>query len=46
MKPPSDIWPWMTWKDISSSYDGVFFRAEGGASEKFREIQEENDVWT
>lgn len=39
---PSEIWPWLGWKDITSEYAGVFFRAEGGNSSLFGNIQEEN----
>jgi hypothetical protein len=38
-KSPTEIWPWMTWKDITSAYAGLFFRAEGGGSEKFGNVQ-------
>jgi hypothetical protein len=41
-KSPTEIWPWMTWKDITSSYAGLFFRAEGGGSDTFGSIQSEN----
>jgi len=41
-KSPTEIWPWMTWKDITSAYAGLFFRAEGGKSEAFGTIQSEN----
>jgi hypothetical protein len=41
-KSPTEIWPWMTWKDITSAYAGLFFRAEGGNSVTFGNIQEEN----
>jgi len=41
IKSPTEIWSYMSWKDISSSYDGIFFRAEGGASIKFGEIEDE-----
>lgn len=33
--PPYIIWPWATWKDITSDYSGHFFRAEGGDSAPF-----------
>ena len=41
-KSPTEIWPWMIWKDITSSYAGLFFRAEGGGLEVFEKIQEDN----
>jgi hypothetical protein len=41
-KSPSQIWPWMEWKDITSSYEGLFFRAYGGGSASFGQVQEEN----
>lgn len=39
-KPPKDIWPTLTWKNISSDYAGVFFRVEGGNSSSFGKTQE------
>jgi len=30
------------WKDVTSDYAGIFFRAEGGLSAGFSHIQEEN----
>lgn len=41
-KSPLDIWPWMEWKDITSSYAGLFFRAYGGGSAGFGQVQEGN----
>jgi hypothetical protein len=41
-KSPTEIWSWMTWKDITSSYAGLFFRAEGGNAAPFGKIQSEN----
>ena len=41
-KPPQDLWPWMTWKNISSKYAGVFFRVEGEQSSEFGMVQDEN----
>ena len=32
----------MTWTEITPSYSGQFFRAEGGYSEKFGQVQNEN----
>ncbi|KAH9406650.1 hypothetical protein TYRP_013633 [Tyrophagus putrescentiae] len=39
---PDHIWPDFTWKDISASYAGVFFRVSGGAAGAFGSTQEEN----
>lgn len=41
-KLPSEIWPWLGWEDVTSEYAGVFFRAEGGNSSVFGEVQDEN----
>lgn len=41
-KAPAEIWPWMTWKDVSSSYAGMFFRIVGGTSASFGAVQAEN----
>ena len=41
-KSPVDIWPWTIWKDITSVYAGVFFRAGGGNAAGFGQIQVEN----
>lgn len=38
---PTQIWPWMTWRDISSTFAGVFFRVAGGGAADFGQIQEE-----
>jgi len=32
----------MIWKDVTSDYAGLFFRAEGGGSEAFGTLQNEN----
>ncbi|CAG2172292.1 unnamed protein product [Oppiella nova] len=32
---PTVLWPKMYWCNVTPSYAGLFFRAEGGASEKF-----------
>lgn len=45
-KSPLDFWPWMIWTDISSSFNGVFFRvANGGNAGSFGEIQEEDSPY-
>lgn len=41
-KPPTEIWPWMEWTDVSQDYEGVFFRVVGGESSSFGEVQEGN----
>ena len=41
-KAPTDIWPWMTWTDVSSSYAGVFFRVTGGDAASFGTVQQDN----
>lgn len=35
MSDPSALWPFGTWSDISSTYAGAFFRAEGGSASSF-----------
>lgn len=32
----------MAWKEISSDYEGVFFRVAGGDAAPFGQVQEEN----
>ncbi len=39
---PNEIWPSTGWSDVSSQYDGVFFRANGGSSSSFGSVQDEN----
>ena len=39
---PKSLWPTVQWKDVTSEYSGLFFRAEGGNSTAFGAIQEEN----
>lgn len=41
-QPPQEIWPSITWENISPNYEGVFFRVEGGTAGKFGHTQEEN----
>jgi hypothetical protein len=41
-KSPTEIWPWMIWKDVTSDYAGLFFRAEGGESASFGQVQQDN----
>ena len=39
---PEELFPSIVWKDISNLYSGLYFRAEGGASKWFGEVQKEN----
>ncbi len=39
---PKSLWSMVEWKDVTSDYAGLFFRAEGGRSAVFGEIQPEN----
>jgi hypothetical protein len=39
---PKTIWSNIEWKDITSEYAGLFFRAEGGDSAKFEELQKDS----
>jgi Lectin C-type domain len=41
-KSPTSIWSWMTWKDVTSDYAGLFFRAEGGEAATFGQVQQDN----
>ena len=41
-KPPSELWPSMTWQDISASYENVFFRVVGSDAASFGQLQEYN----
>ncbi|KAH9401819.1 chromatin-modulating protein mrc1, partial [Tyrophagus putrescentiae] len=41
-KAPSELWPSLTWTDISSEYEGVFFRVVGGGAGSFGMVQQEN----
>jgi len=38
---PKSLWSTMEWTDVTTEYAGLFFRAEGGQSAKFGEIQAE-----
>ncbi|CAG2167545.1 unnamed protein product [Oppiella nova] len=40
---PKTLWPKMDWDNITPSYAGLFFRAEGGNSTKFNEAIQEQD---
>ncbi len=41
-KSPQEIWPWMSWTDVSSTYDSVFFRVAGSkGAAAFGNVQEE-----
>jgi hypothetical protein len=39
---PAEIWPWMTWNDVSSAYAGVFFRVIGEEAASFGQVQQDN----
>src|SRR5689334_18333966 len=39
---PKDIWLNMVWSDVTPDYDGLFFRAQGGKSLSFGQVQNEN----
>ena len=39
---PSVLWPWATWKNISTSFSGSFFRVEGGNALKFNGGKQSN----
>ena len=41
-KPPSELWPSMTWADVSKDYEGVFFRVVGGDAASFGQLQQGN----
>lgn len=40
-KPPTELWPRLTWTDVSSDFSGVFFRVAGGNATSFGDVQEE-----
>ncbi len=40
-KSPQEIWPWMSWTDISLQYDSTFFRVAGSKAETFGKTQPE-----
>ncbi len=37
-KSPTEIWPWMTWNEVSSAYAVVFFRVSGGNAASFGQV--------
>lgn len=39
---PQTLWPNLHWRNVSSSYAGLFFRAEGGTASAFGVIQSES----
>ena len=39
---PEQLWPSLQWTDVTTQYAGLFFRAEGGDSSSFGDIQEDN----
>ncbi len=40
-KSPQEIWPWMSWTDISPQFDSTFFRVAGSKAEVFGKTQPE-----
>ena len=36
---PHDLWPTLSWTDVTKEYSGLFFRAEGSGSNKFEVVQ-------
>ncbi len=40
-KSPQEIWPWMSWSDVSDQYDSTFFRVAGNKAADFGAVQEE-----
>ena len=42
---PQEIWPNMNWTEVTDEYSGLFFRAEGGTSLPFGQIQHANQSW-
>ncbi len=40
-KSPQEIWPWMSWTDVSDQYDSTFFRVAGSKAKEFGTVQEE-----
>ncbi len=41
-RPPTELWPDLTWQDISENYKGVFFRVVGENAASFGQVQLEN----
>lgn len=39
---PYELWPTVEWSDVSGEYAGQFFRAEGGDSAPWGEVQSHN----
>jgi hypothetical protein len=39
---PNELWPEFSWKEVSATYAGLFFRVVGGGSEKFGTVQPES----
>jgi len=40
---PKTLWPKMDWENVSPAYAGLFFRTEGGNSNKFNDKIQEGD---
>lgn len=39
---PAEVWPWMTWTDVSATYDSTFFRVTGSkGAAPFGTVQED-----
>jgi len=39
-RPPTELWHWMQWEDVSAAYEGVFFRVlSQNKSAQFGEVQ-------
>lgn len=41
---PATLWPTVQWRDITSHYAGLFFRAEGSGSKKFNHGEQEENL--
>ena len=41
---PVELWPHLSWADVTEEYSGLFFRAEGTGSEPFGKIQQSNQT--
>jgi len=39
---PVTLWPSLVWQNVTHEYEGLFFRAAGGASAGFGEVQDES----
>lgn len=41
-QPPTLLWPQLIWTDVTATYAGLFFRAEGGNAAPFGQVQEDS----